>query len=197
MIRRGAIELQFFVLKGYEPANSYSTCYVMVSDVDQLYADFRAGLKQSLGRIPTRGIPRIGAIGDMSYGVRQFLLTDPGGNIIRIGQPLDETDAAASDAPLPRLERALAAASLLLYSKEDPETTARVIDHALAATPDASDRLRVQAWVIRADAAHALGDNNLAASLLDQIGRVALDPADSANLVDELSRAEELRSTLA
>jgi len=44
-------------------------------------------------------MPRIGAIGDMSYGVRQFLLTDPGGNIIRIGQPLAETDAAASDDP--------------------------------------------------------------------------------------------------
>src|SRR5688500_889857 len=63
-VRRAAIELQFFTLKGYEPANSYSTCYVMVSDVDRLYADFRAGLKRTLGRIPTRGIPRIGAIGD-------------------------------------------------------------------------------------------------------------------------------------
>lgn len=196
-IRRGAIELQFFTMKGYEPANSYSTCYVMVSNVDQLYADFRAGLKQSLGRIPTRGLPRIGAIGDMSYGVRQFLLTDPGGNIIRIGQPMEETDAAASDEPLSRLERALAAASLLLYSKEDPATTARVIDDALAATPDASDRLRVQAWVIRADAAHALGDGDLAASLLDQVERVDLDPADRASLADELARAEELRATLA
>jgi hypothetical protein len=195
-IRRGTIELQFFTMKGYEPANSYSTCYVMVSDVDQLYADFRAGLKQSLGRIPTRGMPRIGAIGDMSYGVRQFLLTDPGGNIIRIGQPLEKTDAVVSE-PLSRLERALAAASLLLYSKVDPETTARVIDDALVATPDASDRLRVQAWLIRADAAHALEDNDLAASLLDQIERVDLDPPDRASLVDELSRADELRSTLA
>jgi hypothetical protein len=196
-IRRGTIELQFFTMKGYEPANSYSTCYVMVSDVDQLYADFRAGLKQSLGRIPTRGMPRIGAIGDMSYGVRQFLLTDPGGNIIRIGQPLEKTDAVVSDEPVSRLERALAAANLLLYSKVDPETTARVIDDALVATPDASDRLRVQAWLIRADAAHALEDNDLAASLLDQIERVDLDPPDRASLVDELSRADELRSTLA
>jgi hypothetical protein len=195
-IRRGAIELQFFTMKGYEPAISYSTCYVMVSDVDRLYADFRAGLKQSLGRIPTRGIPRIGAIGDMSYGVRQFLLTDPGGNIIRIGQPLQEADAVASDEPLPRLERALAAASLLLYSKEDPETTARVIDDALAATPDASDRLRVQAWVLRADAAHALGDDAGAAALLDQAERMALEPAERASLADELGRAAELRLAL-
>ena len=83
-VRRGVIELHFFVMKGYEPADSYSTCYVLVSDVDRLYAEFRAGLKGALGRVPSRGIPRIGALGDMSYGVRQFLLTDPGGNIIRI-----------------------------------------------------------------------------------------------------------------
>ena len=74
-----------------------------------------------------------------------------------------------------------------------------MIDNALAVTPDASDGLRVRAWawVIRADAAHALGDNDLAASLLDQVGRVVLDAADSASLVDDLSRADELRSTLA
>ena len=87
-VQRGAIELHFFVMKGYEPADSYSTCYVLVSNVDRLYAEFRAGLKTALGRIPSRGIPRIGALRDMPYGVRQFLMTDPGGNIIRIGQPL-------------------------------------------------------------------------------------------------------------
>ena len=50
---------------------------------------------------------------------------------------------------------------------------------------------------MRADAAHALGNNDLAASLLDQVDRVALQPADTASLADELSRADELRSTLA
>ena len=134
-VQRGAIELHFFVLKGYEPADSYSTCYVLVSDIDGLYADFRAGLKRSLGRVPTRGLPRIGALRDMSYGVRQFLLTDPGGNIIRIGQPLAATDGAAR--PTSRLGKALEAANLLMYSRGDPETTARVIDAAMADEPDA------------------------------------------------------------
>ncbi len=195
-VQRGAIELQFFVLKGYEPADSYSTCYVLTSDVDQLYADFRAGLKRALGRIPSRGIPRIGALGDMSYGVRQFLLTDPGGNIIRIGQPLEKADAAETQ-PLPRLERALEAARLLLYSKVDPETTARVIDDALAATPDASKVLRVQARILRADAAHALGDDALARSLLDEAAGASLGTDDQATIADDLTRAEELRSSLA
>ena len=62
-VQRGAIELHFFVLKGYEPESSYSTCYVYVSDVDQLYADFRAGMKRALGRIPTRGSRELGRSG--------------------------------------------------------------------------------------------------------------------------------------
>jgi hypothetical protein len=197
-VQRGAIELQFFVLRDYEPANSYSSCYVFVSDVDGLYGDFRAGLKQALGRVPGRGIPRIGPLRDMSYGVRQFLLTDPGGNSIRIGQPLavDESAEAAAQ-PTPRPVRALEAASLLLYSKGDPQTTARVIDDALAATRDASDRLGAQARIIRADAAHALGDDALAATLLAEAAQVALGADDRARIADDLDRADELRLALA
>lgn len=194
-VQREAIEMHFFVLKGYEPADSYSTCYVLVSDVDRLYADFRAGLKQAFGRIPSRGIPRIGRLGDMSYGVRQFLLTDPGGNIVRIGQPLESTEAAAAQ-PVPRLERALEAARLLLYSREDPETAARVIDDALAATPDPSALVQVQARIVRADAAHASGDDALAASLLEEADRTGLSATEKAQIADDLARAEELRAAV-
>ena len=195
-VQRGAIELQFFTLKGYEPANSYSTCYVLVSDVDTLYADFRAGLKASLGRVPTRGIPRIGALGDMSYGVRQFLLTDPGGNIIRIGQPLAPTDAGDAR-PTSRLAKALEAATLLMHSKVDPETTARVLDAAMADDPDAPDVLLVRARILRAEAAHALGDDDLAGTLLADAAHVALAADDRSLIADDLTRAEELRLALA
>jgi len=74
-VARGGIEVHFFVMKGYDPAGSYSSCYVYVTELDRLYASFRTGLKAWLGRIPTRGIPRIGSLKDMSYGVRQFLMT--------------------------------------------------------------------------------------------------------------------------
>ena len=195
-VQRGAIELQFFVLKGYSPADSYSTCYVLVSDVETLHADFRAGLKTALGRIPTRGIPRLGPLRDMSYGVRQFLMTDPGGNIIRIGQPL-AVDRAQAAPQIPRLERALEAASLLLYSNDDPRTAARVIDSAIADTPEASDRLVVQARIMRADAAHSLGDDALAATLLAEAGGVTLGAEDRAGIAHDLARADELRLALA
>lgn len=192
-VQRGAIELHFFVLKGYEPAESYSTCYVLVSDVDDLYADFRAGLKRSLGRVPSRGIPRIGALRDMSYGVRQFLLTDPGGNIIRIGQPLA---AAPDDRPSSRLGKALDAANLLMYSRGDPDTTAKVIDAAMADDADAPVVLVAQAKILRAEAAHAVGDDALAGDLLDQVAQVDLTAADREKIPDDLARAEELRLAL-
>lgn len=192
-VQRGTLELHFFVMNGYEPANSYSTCYALVADVDGLYADFRAGLKRSLGRVPTRGIPRIGALRDMSYGVRQFLLTDPGGNIIRIGQPLAAPEAAR---PTGRLEKALEAANLLMYSRGDPDTSARVIDAALADEPDADDVLIVQARILRAEAAHALGDDALAAELLRQTAKVELATEDRARIADDLARADELRLSL-
>ena len=59
-----------------------------------LVVDDEPGLRAALGRVPSRGVPRIGALRDMSYGVRQFIVVDPGGNYIRIGQPI-EVQAAA------------------------------------------------------------------------------------------------------
>jgi catechol 2,3-dioxygenase-like lactoylglutathione lyase family enzyme len=194
-VQRGGIELHFFVMKGYDPAGSYSTCYVLVTEIDALYAAFRAGLKRTLGRIPTRGIPRIGVLKDMSYGVRQFLMTDPGGNIIRIGQPI-EAPAARTDGPATRLEKALAAAVLLADSKGDPETAGRVLDGALAVTADAPPATLVRARTLRADAAHAMGDDALAAALLDHVAHATLADDERAGLADELARANDLRRTL-
>jgi catechol 2,3-dioxygenase-like lactoylglutathione lyase family enzyme len=195
-VQRGAIELHFFVMKGYEPADSYSTCYVMVSDVDRLYADFRAGLKAWLGRVPTRGVPRLGALGDMSYGVRQFLMTDPGGNIIRVGQPL-ESRAGPELQPKSRFGKAIAAASLLLHSKLDPEMAARVVDAALADVPDASGALLLRGLVLRAEAAHAMGDDVLATELVQRAAAISLGADERASLTDDLARADELRAALA
>ena len=58
VVRRDGIELQFFVLKGLDPAQSYSTCYVLAPDVDTLYGAFTDGLRRSLGRLPTPRSPR-------------------------------------------------------------------------------------------------------------------------------------------
>ncbi|QCX80079.1 Bleomycin resistance protein [Streptomyces sp. YIM 121038] len=197
VVERGPVELQFFGMKQYDPAASYSGCYVLTDDVDALYAAFRAGLKAAYGKVPRRGLPRIGPLKDMSYGVRQFLMTDPAGNSIRVGQQLDE-DQSHRPAPKETFARALHMADLFVDSKEDLEGAAKVIDRALALEderPTPAQHLRL--LVLRGDIAQRQGDDALAERLLERaagIGLGALDEDEREAVRDALARLDELRS---
>lgn len=173
-VRRDDMELQFFRLKGYDPQTSYSTCYVVTDRVDALHEAFRAGLKQTLGRIPTRGLPRIGKVADMSYGVRQFLMTDPAGNCVRVGQPIADS---FEHAPVPkeRYARALHQATLLGESKQDHAAAARIIDHALAADDTPTSTQLRELYALRAEMAAQLGDEEQEARFLELAAAAAPD----------------------
>lgn len=191
VVERGGIELQFFVLKGLDPSASYSTCYVLTSDVDGLYESFTSGARGALGRVPTRGVPRIGPVRNMSYGVRQFIVVDPGGNYIRIGQPI-ETPPLPTAQTAGRLERALVAAVTLADSRSDDAGAAKVLDTAFADDPPTAGPVAVSALILRADVAHRLGDDagarqHLAAALAIDLDATGIDEAG-----DDLRRAREL-----
>ena len=202
VVRRGGIELHFFVLAQLAPADNWGTCYVVTSDVDGLYAAFTGGLRTLLGRVPSRGAPRINPLKDMpSYGVRQFVVVDPAGNYVRIGQPLPAGPTgpavpARSSPGRTRLDRALESASLLADSKGDPAAAARVLDGALAAGGDPEPVLRFRALVLRADLALRLDEPGRARDLLRGAGPVPAGPDGTADLADERRRLAELRSAL-
>jgi hypothetical protein len=124
-------------------------------------------------------------------------MTDPGGNMIRIGQPVTTEVEPRAPASRTRLEKAFEAASLLLHSKEDPATAARVIDDALDATSDAPAALLARARILSADAAHALGDDARAAARLREATAAELSAADQAAIRVDLDRADELQASLA
>ncbi|MGW5866332.1 bleomycin resistance protein [Streptomyces sp. NPDC055239] len=195
VVERGDMQFQFFRMKGYDPKESYSSCYVVTDDVDALHASFRTGLKQTLGRIPTRGLPRIGALKDMSYGMRQFLMSDPAGNCIRVGQPVAES-FEHSAVPKERYARALHQAVLLGESKEDHAVAARIIDHALAGDGTPAPALLVKLYVVRAEMAAQLGEPERPAEWLDRVEGVQLTEDERQSVRDELLRAEELRGSL-
>jgi catechol 2,3-dioxygenase-like lactoylglutathione lyase family enzyme len=201
VVRRGGIELHFFVLRGLDPASSYGTCYVRAADVDALYDDFRSGLRRSFGRLPLRGVPRIGALKDMSYGVRQFVVVDPGGNHVRIGQPLGSAGGRAhsgpSEASRTRLSKALHAAALLGDSKGDHAAAAEVLDRALARDEPEPGGVRVRALILRADLAVRMGDHRLAGRLLADARKVEIGGDELGALGDDLRRARDLEQVLA
>jgi catechol 2,3-dioxygenase-like lactoylglutathione lyase family enzyme len=82
ILTRGTAELHFFTHRELRPAESAAGCYLRVADVESIYRAFAsAGL-------PRQGIPRQDALETKPWGLREFAIVDPDGNLIRIGQTL-------------------------------------------------------------------------------------------------------------
>ena len=77
---RGTVELHFFTHKELVPLNSSAGCYVRVLDVESVYRSFSSSL------LPRAGIPRMDTLEDKPWGLREFAIVDPDGNLLRIGQ---------------------------------------------------------------------------------------------------------------
>jgi catechol 2,3-dioxygenase-like lactoylglutathione lyase family enzyme len=78
---RGTLEIHFFLYRDL-PQESAFGCYFRVHDVDTLYQEY-AGLG-----LPSIGVPRITALEDKPWGMREFALIDLDGSLLRIGQEL-------------------------------------------------------------------------------------------------------------
>lgn len=89
VLTRGAVELHFFAHPALDPATSHAGCYVRVQDADAMHDAFGAAA------LPAAGIPRLDRIADRPWGMREFAVVDPDGNLLRIGQ------VRAADAPQP------------------------------------------------------------------------------------------------
>lgn len=80
ILRRGAVELHFFTHKKLVPAESSAGCYIRVLDVESVYRSI------SPSQLPRTGIPRMDSLEDKPWGLREFAVVDPDGNLLRIGQ---------------------------------------------------------------------------------------------------------------
>jgi catechol 2,3-dioxygenase-like lactoylglutathione lyase family enzyme len=65
-----------------DPAANSASCYWRVADADALYREFAA-----LG-LPSEGTPSLTSPFDEPWGMREFTLKDPAGNLIRVGHEL-------------------------------------------------------------------------------------------------------------
>jgi catechol 2,3-dioxygenase-like lactoylglutathione lyase family enzyme len=83
IFRRGSIELHFFTHAPLVPSESSAGCYIRVRDVQRLYEACAAG------GLPAHGLPRMGRLEDKPWGLREFAVVDPDGNLLRIGQVIE------------------------------------------------------------------------------------------------------------
>ncbi len=83
ILTRGTVELHFFTHKELRPAESSAGCYIRVLDVESIYPAFTSA------KLPRKGIPRMDVLADKPWGMREFAVIDPDGNLLRIGQKID------------------------------------------------------------------------------------------------------------
>ncbi|WP_240776977.1 hypothetical protein [Nonomuraea basaltis] len=56
-VHRGGIDLHFFGVPEFDPADSMGSVIVQVEDTEALHKSFAAGLHAAFGKIPVSGIP--------------------------------------------------------------------------------------------------------------------------------------------
>jgi catechol 2,3-dioxygenase-like lactoylglutathione lyase family enzyme len=83
ILSRGTVELHFFTHRELRPAESSASCYIRVSDVNSIYRAFASA------QLPKSGIPRLDVLEDKPWGMREFAIVDPDGNLTRIGQTIE------------------------------------------------------------------------------------------------------------
>lgn len=80
ILTRGTVEIHFFTHPELRPAESFAGCYIRVLEVDSIYQAF------SSASLPRKGIPRLDVLEIKPWGMKEFALVDPDGNLVRIGQ---------------------------------------------------------------------------------------------------------------
>jgi catechol 2,3-dioxygenase-like lactoylglutathione lyase family enzyme len=84
IIGRGAIELHFYSLPEVDPLTTNFSCYLFVDDAQALHDEWeRIGVETDVATGS-----RLVAPMDTDYGMREFALVDPSGNLVRVGSGL-------------------------------------------------------------------------------------------------------------
>ena len=77
LLRRDDVEFHFVHSPGTDPQESHGGCYLRLEDAQAVYDEWEP-----------LGLPEVHPPLDTPWGMREFFVIDPSGNLIRIGTPL-------------------------------------------------------------------------------------------------------------
>ncbi|CAA9339788.1 MAG: hypothetical protein AVDCRST_MAG93-6587, partial [uncultured Chloroflexia bacterium] len=178
-------------IDGFIPADSYASVIIAVPDPDTLYHSFAARLRETYGKLPVAGIPRILRPRKRYGTVRGFTVIDPGGNWLRVYKLGDsEEDAAAEKAE--GLAQIILVAARLGDAHGDEALALKTLDNGLARFAEAAAIERVKAYLYRAELAVRLNNPELARSSLTAATALELTDDEQRMVADEMKHAIEL-----
>ena len=188
-------ELHFFSLKQLKPQDNFSACLVIVPEVEELHATFVQRLRNHLGKIPSKGFPRISR---MKPKQTRFTLTDVSGNsiyFIKRGKEDEEVSEAYKQAGQTPLQKSLNTAIRLRDFHNDDTAAAKVLDSALARKQQGTQIELARVLAARIELAVILDEHEIARSLHLQFKKLELSENDRQLLSDDITMLEKLKSS--
>jgi catechol 2,3-dioxygenase-like lactoylglutathione lyase family enzyme len=187
------IHIHLFGMENFIPANSYATVIIVVPDPDSLYKAFAAGLRESFGKLPVAGIPRILRPRKKFGTVSGFSVVDPGGNWLRISKLNDtEEEAAVENEKAEGLSQIILVAARLGDARGEEALALKTLESGLKRYKDAATTDLVRAYLYRAELAIRTNNDNLAQDSLTTAKSISLTEDEQSALVDEFAHVAEL-----
>lgn len=189
-------DLHFFGLKQLKPEDNFSTCLIVVPEVENLHAQFVEKLKSHLGKIPSKGFPRISR---MKPKQTRFTLTDIAGNsiiYIKRGKEDEEKAQEYLQSDQTSLQKALSTAARLRDFKNDDKAAAKVLDNVLAREDQGTLVEYAKVLIARAELAVALDEIEKAREIHAQLKILGLSDSDKLDLKEELIVLNDLEKQI-
>jgi len=187
------IHIHLFGMENFNPADSYGTAIIVVPDPDSLYQNFAAGLRESFGKLPVAGIPRILRPRKKFGTVSGFSVVDPGGNWLRISKLNDtEEEASAENEKAEGLPQIILVAARLGDSRGDEALALKTLESGLKRFKDAATSDLVRAYLYRTELAIRTNNNKLANDSLAIAKSMELTEVEKSVLADEFAHIDEL-----
>ena len=77
IVRRDVVELHFYEFP-VDPRHNLAGCYLRIGDAAELHAEWAS-----------TGTEILQDLTETDYGLREFAISDPNGNLIKVGSPLE------------------------------------------------------------------------------------------------------------
>lgn len=193
-LKREDLQLDFFGIPDFNPADSYGTCLVLVPDTAELFAAFATGMRAVHGKLLVSGIPRMTRPRKRKNADNHsgFTVIDPGGNWIRImatkAPPSDDTDAT-------KLSTSLRRAVVMGDSHGKHVRAAQILDAAIERDQDVATATElVEALAYRAELAVRAEDTDAARAALTRARALTLTETERAGLTETLAGLDDVEA---
>ncbi|PKO13422.1 MAG: hypothetical protein CVU39_19660 [Chloroflexi bacterium HGW-Chloroflexi-10] len=185
------IQIHLFSFEGFNPADSYGSVIIVVPDPQDLYNAFAAGLRETYGKLPIAGIPRILRPRKKFGTVSGFSIVDPGGNWLRISK-LGDTEQEDSAEKAEGLAQVIYVAARLGDAHGNELLALKTLENGLTRYTDAMDIDLAKAYLYRAELAVRTNNLELAQSSLAAALSLTFTEEEKAAILDELAHVTSL-----